>query len=68
MAKDHYSFHRWFYFHILTPVFRIWFGSHYVMSYPKVPDLPEHFLLICNHVTNLDPFLVGLSLHGICTS
>jgi len=63
MAKDHYSFHRWFYFHILTPVFRIWFGSHHVMSYPKVPDLPEHFLLICNHVTNLDPFLVGLSLH-----
>ena len=44
------------------PVLRAWFNSRYKMSYPEVPDLPAHFLLISNHVTNADPFLIAATL------
>ena len=61
MARDRYPFHKWLY-RFLTPPFRAWFGARFQMTYPDVPPLPGHFLMICNHVTNLDPFLVGVSL------
>ena len=62
MARDRYKFHHFFYFRILMPVFLWWLGSHFEMTYPETPELPDHFLLISNHVTNFDPFLIGTSL------
>lgn len=61
MAGDHYRFHKNL-FRMCRPVLRAWFNSRYKMSYPEVPDLPAHFLLISNHVTNADPFLIAATL------
>ena len=61
MARDRNFVHYWSW-RITRPLFRLWFRLKYRMSFPPVPELPEHFLMICNHVTNADPFLVVSTL------
>ena len=61
MAADRYKFHQRVY-RLLSPVVRRWLGRRLNLSYPPAPELPDCFLLISNHVTNLDMFTVGLTL------
>ena len=63
MAADRIRFHQRVY-RFLSPVVRAWIGRRFSMTYPEVPELPDHFLLISNHVTNYDMFIVGLTLRA----
>lgn len=62
MAKDRYPFHKRICRLVLPLIRTFWLNRRFRMTYPEVPELPEGFLLICNHVTNIDPFLVVASL------
>lgn len=63
MAADRVRFHQRVY-RFLSPVVRVWIGRRFSMTYSEVPELPDHFLLISNHVTNYDMFIVGLTLRA----
>ena len=59
-----YRFHKSIY-RLLIPVVRVWIGRRFGFSCPaELPELPEHFLLISNHVTNYDMLLIGLTLRA----
>ena len=62
MPKDRYKFHKWI-CRVTLPLMRpFWLNRCFDMSYPEVPELPETFLLVSNHVTNVDPFLIVSTL------
>jgi len=61
MARDRSFVHYWSW-RITRPFFRLWFRLKFRMSFPPVPELPDHFLMIGNHVTNADPFIAVSTL------
>ncbi len=58
---DRYQAHQRIYLS-MHPFFRAVFRMKFRLRYDAPPELPDHFLLIGNHVTNYDPFLVGIAL------
>ena len=49
-------------FRVLTPPVTLWLRSKMILPKAEAPTLPDHFLLISNHVTNYDPLLVAVQL------
>ena len=56
-----YGFHKAFYKALIIP-FDHFLRLRFRFTKEKAPELPDHFLLITNHVTNYDPFIVGVVL------
>lgn len=56
-----YGFHKAFYKSLIPP-FCLFLKSRMNLVRPKKPELPENYLLISNHVTNYDPFILGVIL------
>ena len=55
--KNRFRFHTVLYA-FLRPIVRLWLGRKMHLIRRSQPELPAQFLLISNHVTNFDPFLV----------
>ena len=55
------AFHRRV-FKVLTPPVRAFLQTKMTLPKANPPELPDHFLLICNHVTNYDPLIIGEQL------
>ena len=51
--------HKVVYF-FLRPLFRIYFIIKYKATFDKQIKLPEGALVICNHVTTMDPMMVSM--------
>ncbi len=60
MKKNRTRFHRIVY-KVFRPVVWIWLRTKMRFDFSTQPTLPDQFLLISNHVTNFDPFLLGLA-------
>ena len=61
MAADRSRFHKRA-FLFLAPFVGPWLRKRFALTISKFPELPEHFLLISNHVTNIDMLVIGLTL------
>ena len=55
------AFHRRVY-RILTSPASLFLRTKMILPKAKAPELPDHFLLISNHVTNYDPLILGVQL------
>ena len=56
-----YRFHCRF-FNFALKVCGLLFRKSFALQLPVLPELPENYLLISNHVTNYDPIFLGIAL------
>lgn len=60
-----YRFHKRFN-RFLAVVFKPFLKRRFVFTIPEEQALPETFLIVSNHVTNYDPFILGICIHRHC--